>query len=159
MYSDYKSCTTLKALVVTDSRGSLIFTSSLFTGSISDNDICKESGFYDLLQEHINKNKIHINDAIMADKGFTIEQELKSLGLQLNIPPFASSTRQMTRDDVLKTKQIATHRIHVERAINRIKNYKLLNRKVPVSLFHNINEIWFICCYLATLQDVLVRKS
>ena len=40
-YSDYKSITTLKSLVVTDPRESVMFISELFSGSISDNDICK----------------------------------------------------------------------------------------------------------------------
>jgi hypothetical protein len=43
---DYKSTTTLKSLVVTDPRGSVIFVSDLFSGSISDNEICHKSGFY-----------------------------------------------------------------------------------------------------------------
>lgn len=38
-YSDYKSSTTLKGLVGVDPRGSVIFSSMLFTVSISDKDI------------------------------------------------------------------------------------------------------------------------
>ena len=48
-YSDYKSCTTLKGLVGVDPRGSIIFSSMLFTGSISDKDITISSGFIILL--------------------------------------------------------------------------------------------------------------
>ncbi|XP_061190344.1 uncharacterized protein LOC133198236 [Saccostrea echinata] len=48
-YSDYKSSTTLKGLVGIDPRGSIIFASMLFTGSVSDNDITIQSGFLNLL--------------------------------------------------------------------------------------------------------------
>lgn len=50
-YSDYKSSTTLKGLVKVDPRGSIIFVSMLFTGSISDKDITEESGFRKLLSD------------------------------------------------------------------------------------------------------------
>ncbi len=70
-----------------DPRGSPIFISALFSGSISDNDICKQSVFYELLQEMIDHGRIQAGDGIMADKGFRIEKELSSLGLTLNIPP------------------------------------------------------------------------
>lgn len=50
-YSDYKSSTTLKGPVGVDPRGSVIFSSMLFTGSKSDNDITKESGFLKLLSD------------------------------------------------------------------------------------------------------------
>ena len=63
----------------------------------------------------------------MADKGYVIEEELKELDLQLNIPAFASSTSQMSPSDVCETRKIAKHRIHVERAINRVKNFKLVS--------------------------------
>ena len=59
----------------------------------------------------------------MAEKGFVIEKQLKGLDLQLNIPPFASSTSQMSPSNVCETRKIAKHRIHVERPINIVKNF------------------------------------
>lgn len=101
---------------------------------------------------------IQENDAVMADKGFRIEKDLEKLGLKLNIPPFASSAHQMSPADVEMTKKIARHRIHVERAINRIKNFKLVSRIIPITLFANINEIWSVCCMLTLFLDTLVRE-
>lgn len=49
-HSDYKSLPTFKSLVVRHVRGSVIFVSNSFSGSISNNEICKESEFYKLLQ-------------------------------------------------------------------------------------------------------------
>ena len=55
----------------------------------------------------------------MADKGFTIE-DLLLLGVFLNIPPFLGKSAQMPADQVVLTQEIASLRIHVERAINKI---------------------------------------
>ncbi|XP_062583880.1 uncharacterized protein LOC134245632 isoform X2 [Saccostrea cucullata] len=85
-YSDYKSSNTLKGLVVCDPRGSVLFVSDLYSGSISDNDIMEQCGFYDFLRHLKEKEFILSNDALMADKGFLIEKELALLDLRLNIP-------------------------------------------------------------------------
>jgi hypothetical protein len=61
--------------------------------------------------------------------------------IKLNIPPFASSASQMSAGDVAYiTRKIAALRIHTEHAINQIKNFKLVNRRIPATLFHSINE-------------------
>jgi hypothetical protein len=74
----------------------------LFSGSISDNEICHERGFYVLLKQLKEMGCIQDNDGIMADKGFHIEKDLQELKLKLNIPPFASSASQMS-DKILVT--------------------------------------------------------
>lgn len=56
----------------------------------------------------------------MADKGFDIEDGLKKLGLNLNIPPFLGEEPKFNESDVIKTQTIAQHRIHVERAIGNV---------------------------------------
>ena len=61
----------------------------------------------------------------MADKGFTIQDLLIPRGVRLNIPPFLKANTQMAANDVFATKNIAQLRIHVERAIGRIKEYRI----------------------------------
>ncbi len=67
----------------------------------------------------------------MVDKGFLIEKEVEEIGLLLNIPPFARADRQMPHADVEMTKRIAKHRVHVERAIAKIKKFKNCVRPNP----------------------------
>ena len=50
----------------------------------------------------------------MAGKVFTIEDVLP-LGVTLNIPPLLGMSDQMSTEDVIKTQEIASLRIHVER--------------------------------------------
>ena len=86
----------------------MTFTSQLYTGSISVREMVARSGFLDLpFQE---------NDSVMADKGFTI-QDLLPLGVSLNISPFLG-TSQMSAEDVIKTQEIASLRMHVKRTIS-----------------------------------------
>jgi hypothetical protein len=61
----------------------------------------------------------------MVDKGFRINEEIEKLGLKLNIPPFANTGSQMSSADITLTEKIARHRVHVERAIARVKNFKI----------------------------------
>jgi hypothetical protein len=158
-YSDYKSCTTLKGLVGIDPRGSIIFSSMLFTGNISDNEITRQSGFYNIIESHLKTGKILPGDGVMADKGFRIIGDLKALGLELNIPPFTVSGTQMKDTDVELTEKIARHRVHVERAIARVKQFKILGGKVKLGLFSIVNQIWFSCCFLTNFMSPLINDD
>lgn len=112
MYSNYKGTTTLKGLIGITPAGGVSFVSSLYTGSISDKDITVRSGILQLLERW---------DAVMADKGFTIEDDLKGVEASLIIPPFLTNKRKnFSEAEVQKTQQIARLRIHVERAIRRV---------------------------------------
>ena len=114
LYSSCKSNTTLKGLIGITPHGAISFISSLYTGSISDKEITRCSRILNLL-EH--------GDSVMADKGFNIDDLLKENGVGLNIPPFLQSQAQFSAQDVHETKTIAKLRIHVERAIRRIKEF------------------------------------
>lgn len=70
----------------------------------------------------------------MADMGFTI-QDLLPLGVSLNIPPFLGSSAQMPAQDVVHTQEIASLRIHVERTVNKIKNFHIWDGMVPLHQF------------------------
>ena len=68
------------------------------------------------------------------------------------MPPFVKSGH-LSKPNDLKIRKIASLRIHVERAIGRIKQYRILTSAIPLSISPYINSIWFICCALYfTLQ-------
>ena len=58
-------------------------------GSISDPKLTRSSGLISKLQ---GKDNI----SVMADRGFTIQDQLKSIGVGLNIPPFLDGKEQLT---------------------------------------------------------------
>lgn len=95
------------------------------------------------------------SDSVMADTGFTI-QDLLPVGMSLNIQPFLGSYVQMPAEDVVKTQEIASLRIHVERAINKVKNFHIWDSIVPLSLFDIVNQMWTVCAHLCNVQDPIV---
>ena len=62
-------------------------------------------------------------DQILADKRFTIQDLLTPIGCELAIPAFLSSKGQFTKKDLALSKQIHNLRVHVERAIRRVKEF------------------------------------
>ena len=129
LLSSYNNHTTLKALVGISPKGSITFIGQLYAGSISDKE--------------------------MVDKGFTIEDVLP-LGVSLNIPPFLGMSDQMSAEDVIKTQGIASLRIHVERAINKIKNFLIFEGVIPLSQFGIVNQMWCVCAMLCNFQDPII---
>ena len=59
---------------------------------------------------------------------------LASKGVKVNGPPFMNQSGQFTEQEMLATRRIATLRIHVERAIERIKNYNHILDFIPTTL-------------------------
>ena len=143
LFSNYKNHTTLKGLVGISPGGAITFISQLYTGSISDREIVIRSGFLDLPFQQ--------GDSVMADKGFTIE-DILPLGVSLNIPPFLGEATQMSAEDVVRTQEIASLRIHVERAINKIKNFQIWGKVIPLHQFGVINQMWSVCAILCNAQ-------
>ena len=86
-YSNYESTNTLKGLVVEDPRGSVIFSSTLFAGAISDKQIFIQSGLQSLLKKLAATGYLTKGDGIMGDKGFDNSKEVEETGHKLNTPP------------------------------------------------------------------------
>ncbi|XP_078377811.1 uncharacterized protein LOC144660965 [Oculina patagonica] len=147
LFSSYKNHTTLKGLVGISPGGAVTFISQLYTGSISDREIVRRSGFLELPFDD--------KDSIMADKGFTI-QDLLPLGVTLNLPPFLGASSQMAAEDVVKTQEIASLRIHIERAINKIKNFQIWDRVVPLHQMGMVNQMWAVCAFCCNAQPNII---
>lgn len=147
-WSQYKHHNTFKALVGISPTGAFTYVSKLFTGSISDRRIVQESDFME---------KLEYGDDVMADRGFLIRDMLAKKYVTLNIPPF-SKGKQMSGNAVTKTRRIASARIHVERAIGRLKTFKLLQSVIPLKLHALLDQIIVICAVLCNLDTKLVKK-
>ena len=147
LFSSYKHHTTLKGLIGISPGGAVTFVSQLYTGSISDREIVIRSGFLKLPFQN--------NDSVMADKGFTIDDVLP-IGVSLNIPPFLGKSSQMSAKDVVKTQEIASLRIHVERAINKIKNFHIWDSVIPLSQVGIANQMWSVCAVLCNAQPNII---
>ena len=79
--------------------------------------------------------------SVMADRGFTISDQLSPLGITLNIPSFMEGQSQLPHDKVRSGRQIASLRIHIERVIGRIKSFAILKGTLPLSMSRISNQI------------------
>lgn len=110
LFSHYKYDVTYKGLVDIAPSGKITFVSELYDGSISDVEIVQR---YGILEKDLKDE----SDSLMADKGFTVENLLKPLGVSLNIPAFLHEREQVTNEEVTESQTIASVWIHVEQAI------------------------------------------
>ena len=62
----------------------------------------------------------------MADRGFDIEEDLLLIDVHLNMPPFLFVKFQMSKEELLVTRCIASLHIQVKQATERIKNFTFL---------------------------------
>ncbi len=148
-WSSYKHGNTVKALVATTPRGTFSFCSRLWSGNTSDRAIVK--GSTDFL------GKLQEGDDVMADRGFLIRTILAKLRVTLNRPPFAKGQR-LSAKAVTKTRRIARARIHVERAIGALKNFRILDGTIPLKLKSQLDMILPVCAALCNLRKYLVRS-
>lgn len=143
-YSHYKSTMTWKALIGITPHGVLSFVSDLWLGSASDQQITLRSGLLDMLEK---------GDAIMADKGFEISKYTTERQIDLIIPPKKNKKKKMSAEQIIKTRRVASMRIHVERYMARVKKFRILSTVLPCT--KEPNKIWKVCNALTMLYPPL----
>lgn len=146
-WSNYKHNNTIKFLVSITPTGAISYVSRAFGGRTSDKVITQRSGYLD---------KIQCGDQVLADRGFLIAEDLANRGATLIIPAFTKGKKQLSVKEVEQTRKIAHVRIHVERAIERIKNFNILSSNMSMCLVPHADSIVTICAAICNLQPKLV---
>ena len=86
----------------------------------------------------------------MADRGWKNKTALSRHGIKLVVPHFLKGRAQLPISDLVESVSLARLCIHVERCIGRIKQWKILKNKIPLTYWNNVNDIWLlvqIYCY------------
>ncbi|CAN7985945.1 unnamed protein product [Ixodes pacificus] len=134
-FSQYKHHNTLKFLIGICRSGGISYISQSWGGGgggrVSDLELRKRSGFFDLVQE---------GDFIMADRGFPIEELLALCGASLLIPASTRGKPQLSRKDVEISRRISQVRIQVERTIGHLKTFRILKSILPISQLKRAGE-------------------
>ena len=93
----------------------------------------------------------------MAVRDFETEVELKRSGAILNIPPFRNQHFQLSCEQVEAKWRIADARIHVERAIQRIKTFHILDKTMSLSFHIVADDIFKTCALLTNFQSPIIK--
>ena len=103
--------------------------------------ITGESGVLDLLDP---------GDNVMVDRGFDISNIVPN-GVSVNMPPFLAGRDQLTAAETEQTMSPASVRIHVERAIGRIK--------LPNTLSPYATQMFTVCGLLTSFLPPLLKPA
>ena len=151
MFSQYKGSVTMKYLVVIAPSGFIMFISRAYGGRVTDSQITVDSGFLELLEP---------GDLILADKGFPkIVEQANVRGAFALLPPFKRGERPFSSQENTDGYNCSKLRIHVERAIARMKVFKIL-KFLDHSLLPKINKILLCIAYIVNhFPPLIVDKD
>ena len=151
IYSNYKGHTTFKFLVGRDPHGAVVYVSQAWGGRTSDKHITANSPG---LTTTLNRG-----DELMADRGFAVHDLFADMGVKVTIPDFKGQGRsQLNKVEGKGSEKIAEVRIHVERAIQRIKTFHILDNEVRLCMAHLAEQIFTVCSYLINFQSPILQQ-
>lgn len=150
-WSQYKGCNTLKYFISITPNGLISFVSCGYGGRTSDMQVIQDCGFLAHLKPGMS---------VIADEGFkAIESVMNQTGCTLVRPHSIVTGTVHDAAQVLWSKQVASLRIHVERAIRRVREFDMLRchacinaRLVPLT-----DACVRIACGLVNLQPRLTK--
>lgn len=82
----------------------------------------------------------------MVDKEFLINKKYEARKIKLIRPSFADNNQQMTTKNSLETINTAAARVHVERCIQRLKTFAILQSTLDWEMTKYFKEIMMILC-------------
>ncbi|XP_044591992.1 uncharacterized protein LOC123270120 [Cotesia glomerata] len=138
----------IKILVCCTPSGYISYVSRSYGGRATDCQITSMCGFLDLLET---------GDQVLADKGFPqVKTQLdeSGRGVLIIMPPFLHDT--FSEEQVEETYKVASVRIHIERVIQRIRTYKIVD-KFTIEMLPYCDAIIFMCCVLVNLQSPILK--
>ena len=164
LWSNYKHHSTVKVFIACTPLGSVSYLSSVWGGRASDVNIVRQSDFI--------SRKYHLHgDQILADRGFTLQEDFATIGVELIMPSFTKGKKQLSASEVDHSRRISSIRIHIERVIGLLRNrYRIL--KGPLKLTDikchkeeadnvdlcRIDKIVRVCACLANLGEGIICK-
>ena len=144
MFSNYKGMDTVKFAVSLGRNLCVNYVSKAYGGRASDKFITLDCD--DMLKA------LPPGCKVMTDRGFNVGEYLNKLGVKLIIPNFKGRGRtQMTEKELNSSENIAMARIHVERIIQRIRTYHILEKTVKLSSKDLIEQMFTACAYLTNI--------
>jgi hypothetical protein len=150
-WSDYHHFNGAKFLGAITPCGAFAYSSKAYPARATDNAVTGLCGFLEFLEK---------GDTIVADKGFTVFYLLNKLEVSLYIPPFKRvGQEQFTTEELMRTSKVANLRIHIERAFERTKKFKIFDRPLQITMIDLATPLFYVCSMLTNLQNPLVNRK
>ena len=94
----------------------------------------------------------------LVNRGFNFQDLFLAYHVTVAIPPFTKGKTHVhfTKVSVEQAKTISRARTQVERAIGRLKEFKLLSHELPLNMLYLADYIWIITGAITNLQPPLV---
>ncbi|XP_062567657.1 uncharacterized protein LOC134229891 [Saccostrea cucullata] len=151
-WSSYKHKNTLKTMVGITPNGAVSYISPAYGGSASDRQIIERSTL-------LNQDKFDSRDSIMADRGILVQDLFANQNISVNTPTLLKGKSQLSPEDIVRDRRVASKRIHVERVIGLAKRFKILKHELPMSKVPLASRIVYICFILSNFRNCIVDKS
>lgn len=135
-YSSYERDSTVKVLVGITPAGLITFVSDVYGGNTSDRHIAEKEFIH----------KVMPGDVIMADRSFDIADLLAARGAKQIMPPFSR-------------KNTAGRKTPNEQAVERMKNYKILCRKIHKNTWPRFHHLLVIIAVMCNMAPPLFKDS
>lgn len=149
-YSYYKSRHTIKVLIGCSPSGYITYVGPFYGGKASDKAIFAESGILE---------KCTSADAIMVDKGFPICNECDAANVTLYQPAFKKNGQQLNIADCESSRNIASAGVHIERVMERLKNFQILHDEVKYHYLRYMDDIMIIVGAIVNLSSPLLADD
>jgi hypothetical protein len=146
--SNYKRDSTVKFLIAALPTGGICFVSrAVEEEEASNRQIVEQCGFLDM---------VNPGDLIMADQEFNISDLLGKKYAHLQICPSLSNEQQQLQFSNA-TLDITYIRLHIKRALDRVKQFHILDPVVSLSLYATISSVFRVCCFLSNLKPPMTE--
>ena len=86
----------------------------------------------------------------MSDRGFAVQELCSIRGIFLNRPK-QKDEDQFSQQEVHRNFDIASTRIHVERFIARVRDWRILNKVWPMNQMDLLSPVWQMLCHVVNL--------
>lgn len=140
----------MKVLVGITPNGLISYISECWGGKVSDKQLVLLTDF---------TKKLEYGDAVMADRGFNVTEELAVLGVTLVVPSYTKRKNQLSQIEVTESREISCRRIRVEQVIGRMKRFRILKNTVLYFMKDYLDDIELLVAALTNLMPHFTVSS
>ena len=144
-YSQYKHRNTVKYLVGAAPQGYIMFISPGYGGRVQDKDIVESFGFLSVAPK---------NCSVLADRGFKC---MGNRGIYFIVPPSKPRGRIISLAEITMTKQVASLRVHIERVIKRLRDFRLLQQRCNKDILKSLDHVVIVAGALVNLDNPIFK--